>query len=56
MRCVNCETITPAHYKVCPECKGELVREKFAPQAEEIEIVEVVSPYVEMGEIDDFGF
>ena len=51
MICPKCQAITPNSYKLCPECKTELVLERFIQIEKEPEIVEVVSPYVECGEI-----
>lgn len=55
MICPQCENIYPSHYKKCIECGAELVKEKFAPQIEELEEVEPVSALVVDGDIDDFG-
>ena len=51
MICPKCQAITPNSYKLCPDCKTELVRERFVQIEKEPEIVEVISPYVECGEI-----
>ena len=51
MICPKCEAITPNSYKLCPDCKTELVRERFAIVDKEPEIIKEISPYVEMGEI-----
>lgn len=55
MKCLICENLYPPHYKECPICKNNLVREEFAPQDKEVEEVEPVSALVVDGDIDDFG-
>lgn len=54
-KCLICENLYPSHYKKCIECGAELVKEKFAPQIEEVEEVEPVTALVVDGDIDDFG-
>ena len=54
-KCLICENLYPPHYKECPICKNNLVREEFAPQDKEVEEVEPVSALVVDGDIDDFG-
>ena len=52
MICPKCEAITPNSYKLCPDCKTELVRERFIEVKNEGEIVEtIISPLVECGEL-----
>ena len=51
MKCPKCEAITPNSYKLCPNCKTELVRERFIEVKNDAEIVEVISPLVECGEL-----
>lgn len=53
-KCLICENLYPPHYKKCPICKNKLVKEKFAPQIEEKEEVEKITPYVEFTELTDF--
>ena len=53
-KCLICENLYPPHYKECPICKNNLVREEFAPQVEEIEEVEPITAYVEFTELNDF--
>ena len=53
-KCLICENLYPPHYKECPICKNNLVREEFAPQIEEVETVEPVLALVVDGDIDDF--
>lgn len=53
-KCLICENLYPQHYKECPICKNNLVREEFAPQDKEVETVEPVSALVVDGDIDDF--
>lgn len=54
MICPQCENIYPSHYKKCIKCNAELVKERFAPQIEEIEEVEPITAYVEFTELTDF--
>lgn len=53
-KCLICENLYPPHYKECPICKNKLVKEKFAPQIEEVEEVEPISAFAVDGDIDDF--
>ena len=55
MICQKCQAITPNSYKLCHECKTELVRERFVQIEKEVEEVEPVSALVVDGDIDDFG-
>ena len=50
-KCLICENLYPPHYKKCIKCNIELVKEKFAPQEKEVEIVEEVTPYAVNGDI-----
>lgn len=54
MKCLICENIYPAYYKKCPICDNHLVKEKFAPQIEEVEEVEKITPFVEFTPLYDF--
>lgn len=54
MKCLICENIYPAYYKKCPICDNHLVKEKFAPQIEEMEEVETISAFAVDGDLDDF--
>ena len=54
-KCVKCEVLAPPSYSKCPECGSNLVLEKFAPQIEEVEEIEPISAFVEMGDISDIG-
>ena len=53
-KCLICENLYPPHYKECPICKNNLVREEFALQDKEVETVEPVSALVVDGDIYDF--
>ena len=56
MICPKCQAITPNSYKLCPECKTELVRERFVQiEKEPDEIVEVISHYAVNGDLYDVG-
>lgn len=54
MKCLICENLYPSHYKQCPICGNNLVKEKFAPKVEEVEEVELITPFVEFTPLDDF--
>lgn len=54
MICPKCELIAPSNYSLCPKCRIQLVKEKFAPQIEEVEEVEPISAFAVDGDIDDF--
>ena len=54
MKCNNCHCIFPSTYKLCPVCQSsDFEREKFKVIEKEVEEVEKISPFVEMGETDD---
>lgn len=54
MRCNKCEALFGSHYSICPVCGSEdFEREKFKVIEKEVEEVEKISPFVEMGETDD---
>lgn len=55
MICPSCQNLYPPHYKECIKCDIELVKEKFAPQIEEVEEVEPISAFAVDGDLDDFG-
>ena len=56
MKCKQCDAILGSHYKKCPSCGcEEFVVEKFAPQdMEEQEVKELITPFVEFTELNDF--
>ena len=54
MKCNNCHCILPSTYKLCPVCQSaDFERERFVVADKEPEIIEEVSPYVEMGELKE---
>ena len=57
MQCQKCEAKFPPHYKECPSCKSKVIeKEVYAPQEQEIEKIEPISPFAVDGDIDDMGF
>ena len=54
MKCSKCEAITPAHYKKCPACGGELEVEKRKPQEVEVEKPEEITPLAVSSDFDDY--
>ena len=55
MKCLVCDCLFPLSYDKCPVCGNHAItKEQFAPQIEEIEEIEVVTPYAVGGDIDDF--
>ena len=54
MKCKECSCIFPSTYDFCPMCGSDnFEREKFKVIEKEVEEVEKISPFVEMGETDD---
>lgn len=56
MKCTQCETILPPHYKRFPACGHyKLIKEEFAPpKKEEYETMEDITSLCVYGDIDDF--
>lgn len=55
MKCNNCEAIFGINHKICPSCGSkDFEKEKFAPQIEEVEEVDKITPFVEFTPLDDF--